>query len=145
PRIPNVESDLFGDGDGLARQLQLVGVERLGHQGTFTHEEKIAWRGVSRGRLDIQHQACLFRVERADENPALLSLRAARDVQEVPTVGQEVGPRVKGFIARLIEYGYGGGRASGARDAVQTLSSVARKDDDPVAVPRAPGRRPRIA
>src|SRR5687767_10744050 len=52
-------------------------------------------------------------------------------------VGQEVGPRVDVFVARLVERGQGLGRAAGGGDAVEALRGAAGEDDDPVAIPRA--------
>ena len=131
------EADLFDDGDGLARQLQPVGVEGPRHQGALTRVEQVARRRVSHARFDVEQQAGLLRVERAEEDRALLPRRGAGDVQEVAAVGQEVGPCVDVFVARLVERGQGLGRAAGGGDAVEALRGAAGEDDDPFAIPRA--------
>ena len=84
--------DLLGQGDRLAHRLESLRVEALRDEGLVPHEKEVAGGRVGDERLGRHERPGFLRVERSDPVDVLLGLPAARHVQKVLSVRQELRP-----------------------------------------------------
>ena len=129
----------LGQGDGLPRPLQPVGVERPGVQRLSLEPEQMPGTGAARRdveRLPIRVQdsrTLRWVAEQAGVDALDLRVLAGDEIQKAIAVGEELRCRVRDFAFGLPQRRH---RAAGGRDRVQSARTAKQEDTVP-----APGGR----
>jgi hypothetical protein len=124
---------VLGDVDGVARELEGRGVERLRDERALPDVEQVAGRRVDDARDGGEKYAALLGVERAEADVVILRARGVAEEEEVSAVREEVGPAVR--LLLLAHARRQDGRAAAGGDAVQPVD--AGEEDHAAAAPRA--------